>query len=165
MRIRRNSVLLAAAVAVAFAASPALAHGSAAAVAPPTPSPIDSSAPPTQPSDPQIVESWQLSPGGSDLNPGAGNNRPNLSYFSNAGELIKDSVTVFNYGNVTETFRVYATDAYNDEQGQFATLEGSKPPVDASTGKTRSHCCATDSTKSVDSAIGKTRSFCRAADS
>ena len=133
MRIRRNSVLLAAAVAVAFAASPALAHGSAAAVAPPVPSPIDSSAQPIEPSDPQIVESWQLSPGGSDLNPGAGNNRPNLSYFSNAGELIKDSVTVFNYGNVTETFRVYATDAYNDEQGQFATLEGSKPPVDVGT--------------------------------
>jgi hypothetical protein len=80
----------------------------------------------------QITESWTLAPSRSD-NPNETGNRPNLSYFAAPGAVIKDSVTVVNFGNVTETFRVYATDAFNDAGGNFALLAGDKKPADVGT--------------------------------
>jgi hypothetical protein len=39
-------------------------------------------------------------------------------------------VTLWNYGNVQLTFRVYATDAFNNADGAFDLLEGTKTPKD-----------------------------------
>ncbi len=76
------------------------------------------------------MESWALSPAGS-TDPSQAGNRANLSYESDPGAVIQDAVTVFNFGNVQLTFHVYATDAFNNEQGQFDLLAGDKKPVDA----------------------------------
>jgi hypothetical protein len=104
---------------LACAASPNLA----AATTPPTP-------PPDTPSDQGLVESWALAPGGS-LNGNDAGNRPNLTYDSDPGAVINDTVTLLNYGNVQLTFRVYGTDAFNNDAGEFDLLPGNEVPVDA----------------------------------
>jgi hypothetical protein len=71
-----------------------------------------------------LVESWSLSPSG---------NRGNLTYTANTGNVIKDQIILANYGNVYLSVYVYATDAYNDAQGDFAVLETAKKPVDVGT--------------------------------
>jgi hypothetical protein len=71
-----------------------------------------------------LVESWSLSPTG---------NRGNLTYTANTGGVIKDQIVLANYGNVYLTVYVYATDAFNDAQGDFALLETAKKPVDVGT--------------------------------
>ncbi len=141
MNIRRHLVLRATHLAVAFLASTAMAAGtltssaltSGAFATDPPPPTVPVPGDPTQPNDPsassQIKESWTLAPSGSS-DPSLAGNRPNLSYFSDPGAVIKDSVTVYNFGNVSETFRVYSTDAFNDAQGQFAVLAGDKTAVD-----------------------------------
>lgn len=78
----------------------------------------------------EAVESWALAPTGS-LNGDEAGNRPNLTYDSDPGAVITDSVTVFNYGNVQLTFRLYATDAFNNDAGAFDLLAGNKVPVEA----------------------------------
>lgn len=77
----------------------------------------------------QIVESWTLAPAGSD-DPSQPGNRPNLTYSAAAGSSIQDAVTVYNYSNVPLTFRIYASDAFNTEDGSFDILSGDKTPVD-----------------------------------
>lgn len=80
------------------------------------------------------VNSWALSPTG--VTPGQPENpgsRPYLSYDMAPGATINDSVSVFNYGNVQLTFKVYATDAFNDTSGAFDLLPGDKPPADVGT--------------------------------
>jgi hypothetical protein len=71
-----------------------------------------------------LVESWSLSPAG---------NRGNLTYTADPGGTIKDQLVLANYGNVYLNVYVYATDAYNDAQGDFAVLETAKKPVDVGT--------------------------------
>jgi hypothetical protein len=71
-----------------------------------------------------LVESWSLSPSG---------NRGNLTYTADPGGVIKDQLVLANYGNVYLNVYVYATDAYNDAQGDFAVLETAKKPVDVGT--------------------------------
>jgi len=96
----------------------------------PAPAPIGQGAP-TDPSQQDgLVESWALAPGGSP-NPDEAGNRPELSYQAAPGATLEDYVTVFNYGNVTETFHIYATDAFNNTEGQFDLLPGDQQPVDA----------------------------------
>ncbi|MBI4934305.1 MAG: DUF916 domain-containing protein [Actinobacteria bacterium] len=136
MITRRHLTSWAATVVVAFLASALPASGVSATTVPPTDAsvPTDSTVPadPNDPSNPQIIESWTLSPAVPEETPDAGN-RPNLSYFLNPGETIKDKVTVYNFGNVAENFQIYATDAFNDEAGNFAALEADEPPVDVGT--------------------------------
>jgi hypothetical protein len=76
------------------------------------------------------VQSWALAPAGSSDDPDQPNNRPNLSYELDPGAVVQDAVTLFNYGNVPLNFEVYATDAFNNEQGQFDILPGDKVPDD-----------------------------------
>ena len=77
----------------------------------------------------EIVHSWALAPAGSD-DPTEAGNRPNLSYVADAGSVIEDAVTLYNYGNEQLTFRVYATDAFNTETGEFDFLPGTEVPED-----------------------------------
>jgi hypothetical protein len=75
-----------------------------------------------------IVQSWALAPTGTD--PGEPSTRPSLTYTVEPGTSVNDSVTLWNYGNVQLTFRVYATDAFNNADGAFDLLEGTKTPKD-----------------------------------
>ncbi|MBA2610158.1 MAG: DUF916 domain-containing protein [Actinobacteria bacterium] len=76
-----------------------------------------------------VVNSWALSPAGSQ-DPSQPGERPNLSYAATPGQVISDSVTLFNFSNVALTFRIYATDAFNNAEGAFDLLSGNKKPTD-----------------------------------
>ncbi len=131
MNTRRRLVLSATTLAVAFLASTVGVTGVGATVPPTTPTP-EPTTDRSQNGDPQIVESWTLAPAASD-DPNQSGNRSDLTYVADAGAVIQDAVTLYNVGNVPLTFRVYSTDAFNDEQGQFALLAGDKTPVDVGT--------------------------------
>lgn len=75
-----------------------------------------------------IVHSWALAPAG---NGEQGGNRPNLSYSGAPGDVIEDAITLYNLGTEDLPFRVYSTDAYNDEDGAFTLLVGDEVPSDA----------------------------------
>lgn len=75
------------------------------------------------------VQSWTLTPGGGPEGGDAGS-RPNLTYQVAAGTAIQDSVIVYNFGNVTTTFDIYATDALNNDDGEFDLLSRDEVPVD-----------------------------------
>ncbi len=75
-----------------------------------------------------IVNSWALAPSGDDpTKPGS---RTDLSYDATAGGTIQDNVILFNYSNVSLTFRIYGTDAFNNADGAFDLLAGEKKPTD-----------------------------------
>lgn len=107
------------AIAAAVALSALLATPSAAA--------LHSS--PAQDTEPEI-QSWALSPAGTSPDPSQPNNRSELSYELDPGAVVEDAVTLFNYGTVQLNFEVYATDAFNNETGQFDLLPGNQPPDD-----------------------------------
>jgi len=131
MNIRRL-VVTATILSVAFVASAGPAYGAPASV-------LKSTVPPTEPlppaaetettSPPVVEESWALSPAGS-LEADTAAQRPDLTYEADAGTVIEDAVTLFNFGTVQLTFRVYATDAFNNAEGQFDLLSGDQQPVD-----------------------------------
>ena len=75
------------------------------------------------------VQSWTLTPGGSIDGSQAGS-RPNLSYQVAPGATIDDTVIVYNFGNIPTKFAVYATDAYNNDDGEFDLLTRDEVPVD-----------------------------------
>lgn len=77
----------------------------------------------------EVVHSWALTPAGNNNESGA-SSRSELSYTGDPGTVIEDAVTLFNLGNEVLTFRVYATDAVNDANGQFALLDGAAEPLD-----------------------------------
>lgn len=112
----RRLVVAATAAAVAFAASGGPVAGQAEPSTPPAPGK-------------QVVHSWALAPAGS-ADPGEAGNRSSLSYDVDRGAKLDDAVTLFNYSNVQLTFRVYATDALNNEDGQFDVLRGDQEPSD-----------------------------------
>jgi hypothetical protein len=85
-------------------------------------------APKPPPAPTQVVQSWALAPTGTD--PAEPSTRPSLTYTAEPGSTVNDSVTVWNYGNVQLTFRIYATDAFNNADGAFDLLEGTKTPKD-----------------------------------
>ncbi len=140
MKTTRPLVLVATTVAVAFLTSVGSARFAAATTPPTVPTapttvaesgqqPVD----PSQPADQgpvEVVHSWALAPAGS-LDSNEAGNRPELSYEAAPGSVIEDAITVFNLGNVPLTFRVYATDAFNNEDGQFDILPGDDLPIDA----------------------------------
>ena len=121
MNTRRSLVLWATTLALAFVASALPVNGAGAA--PPDPTP------PTPPAGVEEVQSWALSPAGSE-DPNQGGNRSDLSYLSAPGAVIEDAVTLSNFGNTTQTFRVYATDAFNNAEGKFDLLAGDATPTD-----------------------------------
>jgi len=76
----------------------------------------------------EYVESWALSPTGQDpTQPGT---RPNLVYTVAPGGTLEDSVTLWNYSSRPVTFRLLATDAFNNETGDFSLLKSSEAPED-----------------------------------
>ncbi len=128
-RLRHSIVALAGAAVVALVA---LTSHTVVAQAPPddstTATPPDPSTPDTTiPDDTGIVHSWAVAPGDGTQ---ASGQRPNLSYELEPGGQVDDFVTLFNFGNVPLTFAVYATDAFNNDDGTFNLLAGDKPPVD-----------------------------------
>ncbi len=126
IRWRRLS-LAATALAVALGALAPAAWGQTPDGGPPTSVPSGQA-----PAGETEVHSWALSPAGSD-NPDEPGNRPYLSYDVAPGATVDDAVTLFNYGNVQLTFRLYATDAFNNEEGQFDLLAGDQKPTDVGT--------------------------------
>jgi hypothetical protein len=92
--------------------------------------------PPTDPAVPgldqplnEVVNSWALAPAGSDATGGVGN-RSNLSYVADPGAVLTDAVTLYNLSNVPLVFRIYATDGFNNADGEFDLLEADGTPVD-----------------------------------
>lgn len=83
------------------------------------------------PTDPPVVHSWAVTPTGA--NPDEPSSRPALSYTADPGSVLKDSVTLWNYSNVQLTFRIYATDAFNNADGAFDLLAGDEEPEDVGT--------------------------------
>lgn len=79
---------------------------------------------------PEIVQSWTLTTGGGTDGSEPGS-RPNFTYQVQPGAVIEDTVVLYNLGNVPLQFRVYATDAFNNADGQFDLLPGDDVPVDA----------------------------------
>lgn len=78
----------------------------------------------------EIVQSWTLTTGGGPDGSGIGS-RPNFTYQLQPGAVIEDTVVLFNLGNVPMQYQVYATDAFNNADGQFDLLPGDDVPVDA----------------------------------
>ncbi len=78
----------------------------------------------------EIVQSWTLTTGGGPDGSDIGG-RPNFTYQVQPGAVIEDTVVVFNLGNVTMQYQVYATDAFNNVDGQFDLLPADEVPVDA----------------------------------
>jgi hypothetical protein len=76
-----------------------------------------------------VINSWAVSPTGPD--PSQPGDRPFLSYSIAPGQTQEDSVTVWNFSNVQLNFQLYATDAFNNPQGQFSLLAGDDKPTDA----------------------------------
>jgi len=76
----------------------------------------------------EIVEEWALTPAAS-ADPDEAGNRSEFAYVVEPGTELEDAVTVFNTGNVPQDFRIYATDAFNNEDGQFDILTGDQEPT------------------------------------
>lgn len=133
--------LLSAALVAAAAGALLTAGPVAAGTEPTTPDsvPATDSSTPADPAAPaaeegsaelEIVQSWTLTPGGGQDGDQA-SNRPDLTYQVAPGATIEDTVIVYNLGNVPLLFRIYATDAFNNDDGQFDLIPGADVPVDA----------------------------------
>lgn len=79
-----------------------------------------------------VVQSWALAPAGS-TDPSEAGNRPNLSYEVEPGAELTDAITLYNFSNTPLTFRIYATDAINNDDGQFDLIPGDEEPTDVGT--------------------------------
>ena len=125
----RRLVLPATTVLVAVAAS-AVPPLPAVASAPPPTDPVAAAPAPTdQPqTGEQEVQSWALIPA-NDV-PDRGGDRPNLTYVVDPGAVINDAVTLLNLGTDALTFRIFATDAFNNADGQFDLLVSDQQPAD-----------------------------------
>lgn len=127
MKRGRRFVMLATALAVA-ASWPATAGWAQKTPAPQPPTPEPPASANGAGATGEIVHSWALAPSGEDpTQPGS---RVDLSYDATPGSTIEDNVILFNYSNVPLTFRVYATDAYNNTKGDFDLLAGDQKPKD-----------------------------------
>lgn len=90
--------------------------------------PADGGQPPGAVGDAE-VHSWTLVPA-SDEPDRAASYRPNLSFDLAPGTTVEDAVTVFNYSTVPLNFEVFATDAFNNPDGDFDLLATDEEPVD-----------------------------------
>lgn len=128
-RWRRLS-LAALAAGITFAAA---GHVAAQAPAPPQPDTgvsTDESPATGAPTEDGVVQSWALSPAASSTDPDQSGGRTTFSYTVDAGETVEDALTVFNYSNVPMTFRIYASDAFNNDTGAFDILTSDQQPSD-----------------------------------
>jgi hypothetical protein len=73
----------------------------------------------------EVVHSWALAPAGE----ADGATRSSFSYTAAPGTVIEDALTVFNFGNEALPFRIYATDAFNNDDGDFSLLAGEEVPI------------------------------------
>jgi hypothetical protein len=80
-----------------------------------------------------VVNSWAVAPAGQSSDPSQPSERPFFTYSAVPGQVIHDAVTLYNYSNVPLTFRLYATDAFNNAEGGFDVLPGDKKPKDVGT--------------------------------
>lgn len=131
MTISRHPVTRSIATTLALLSFGLLTGHAAASVPPPTePAPVtDDTSPAATEELPELVQSWTLTPGGSADGDAAGS-RPNLSYQIDPGTVIEDTVIVYNLGNIPMDFHIYATDAFNNDEGEFDLLAGDEVPVD-----------------------------------
>ncbi len=60
---------------------------------------------------------------------GADDGRTRFSYQAESGQTINDYFLVANPGNVTQNYTVFATDAFNNDAGEFALLDTAEQPV------------------------------------
>ena len=113
-------------------AAPAAASAPPVDSTPADPAADGSTTDPAAASDPstEFVQSWTLTAGGGPDGSDIGS-RPNLTYQLAPGAVIEDSVVVFNLGNLPMLFRVYATDAFNNDSGDFDLIPGDEAPSDA----------------------------------
>jgi dihydroorotate dehydrogenase (fumarate) len=56
--------------------------------------------------------------------------RTRFSYSADPGQQVADHYLVRNTGTTAQSFTILSTDAFNDDDGEFALLETSAPPVD-----------------------------------
>jgi hypothetical protein len=127
-RHRTLTVLATATVVAAFLAGPGWAQGGRRA--PTTTVPVAPGQGPVP--EGAVVNSWALAPAGAS-DPSQPGDRPSFSYAASAGETINDALTVFNFSNVPLTFSLYATDAFNNVDGQFDLLAEGQRPKDVGT--------------------------------
>lgn len=92
--------------------------------------PPDGGNPTSVPDDQGVVHSWALVPGDGSLTAGE---RTRLTYELPPGGAVDDYVTIYNYSNVPLVFDVYATDAFNTEDGGFSLLPSDQEPEDVGT--------------------------------
>ncbi len=128
---RRRLTMMATALAVAVSWPAGAGWGSPASPPGGKATPNDSTVEGRRPAPGDVVNSWALAPSGDD--PSQPGTRTDLSYDATAGATIQDNVILFNYSNVPLTFRVYATDAFNNADGGFDLLAGDKKPTDVGT--------------------------------
>lgn len=64
---------------------------------------------------------------------GQADGRSRFSLIVSAGQSVDDTLLVRNTGTTDQTFDLYATDAFNTDDGAFALLEGAAAPSDAGT--------------------------------
>ncbi len=76
-----------------------------------------------------IVHSWSLAPATGPADDPAGA-RPDLSYELEPGAQAEDAVTLYNFSNEQLTFDLYATDAFNNDSGDFDVLPGTEEATD-----------------------------------
>lgn len=88
---------------------------------------VDEMEPVEETGEGDVVHSWTLVPASDDGGQVA-SYRPNLSYELTPGAKVEDAVTVFNYGTVPLTFEVFATDAFNNADGEFDLLSTDEEP-------------------------------------
>ncbi|TFB84057.1 DUF916 domain-containing protein [Cryobacterium algoricola] len=69
--------------------------------------------------------------GAPSANGGVDQDRSRFSYQVEPGQAVNDEYIVENTGTTTQAVNVYATDAFNAEDGTFALLEGAEAPKDA----------------------------------
>lgn len=123
-----RSALRTAAAALVLAVTGAMATPVSASVPPVPPDTTATGGAPTDtandPAAQEITESWALTPTGD-------GSRSELAYDAAPGTVINDSVTLFNLGTVELTFNVYATDAFNNADGNFDLLPGDQVPTEA----------------------------------
>lgn len=126
--LSRRRALLVLALGLALILGPSWSGAPSWAQDAPPPSPTDSE----EEGEEGEVHSWAVAPAGSTSAAQPGN-RPNFSYELAPGATVRDAVTVHNYSNVPLTFRLYATDAFNTEDGGFDVLPGDEAPKDVGT--------------------------------
>lgn len=122
-RILRSVGMVIVAVSAAVAGAPAGASTGGGSD-PVTGAPPDGSA---DADDDEVVHSWALVPAGPR---GGTSTRPDFSYSGAPGTVIEDAVTLMNLGNADLPFRLYATDAFNNDDGLFSLFTADQVPTD-----------------------------------